>query len=234
MTPHISAKKDQIAETVILPGDPLRAKFIAENYLENYELVSKVRNIFFYTGFYKGKKITVGSSGIGFSSIAIYSYELFRFYDVKQIIRVGSGGSYREDINIFDIILVNQAFSYSSHFSEFLLKTKINRIRGDKELSKKIVACAAKKNIPLQIRNVHSTELFYSHDKKLEEIISETESDAVEMEAYPLFVIAKTLQKQAACVITISDNLITKEEISPKDRETKFKNMIELVLDAII
>ena len=147
MTPHIEAKKDEIAKTVIMPGDPLRAKMIAEKYLENPKLVNDVRNMFAYTGTYKGKEVTVFASGMGNPSMGIYSYELFNVYDVDRIIRVGSCGAYQEDIPLYDVILVENSFSTSSYFSD-LTGDESMVVSGSEKLNKKIEETAKKLNVP--------------------------------------------------------------------------------------
>lgn len=230
MTPHINAKKGEIAKTVLMPGDPLRAKFIAENFLEDYKLVSSVRNVFMYTGKYKGKEITIAASGMGVPSIGIYSYELFHFYDVDNIIRIGSSGAYTKDLKLYDIFLVEEAYADSTAFAEIVLGEKIQVAKPASELNNRIIAAANNLNIPIQKGRVHCSDVFYA-SRPLEETIKITQAQAVEMESYALFVNAKKLNKKAACILTISDNLITHEETTAQERQESFKEMMRLALE---
>ncbi len=231
MTPHISAEKKDIASNVIMPGDPLRAKMIAEKYLENYRLVSDVRNIYAYTGTYKGKEITVMASGMGMPSIGIYSYELFKFYDVDSIIRVGSCGSYTKDLNLYDIILVNNCYSESS-FAKTQNGCLDNIMSASSNLNFYLKESADNLNIPITIANVHSSDVFYSDiDNHVE--LKEKGYLAVEMESFSLFHNANILNKKAACLLTVSDNLETKEETTSVERQNSFTKMIEIALNSL-
>ncbi|UVD81840.1 purine-nucleoside phosphorylase [Mycoplasma iguanae] len=230
MTPHIKAKKEDIAKIVLMPGDPLRAKFIAETFLEDYRLVNTVRNCFMYTGKYKGKEITVAASGMGIPSIGIYSYELFKFYDVEKIVRIGSAGAYKAELKLYDIILVESAYSDSTTFTELVLGEKTHVMYPSKELNEALLKNAEKLNIPVTTGRVHSSDVFYS-SRSLEETLKITEAIAVEMESFALFTNAKKLGKQAACLLTVSDNLITHELTSPEEREQKFNKMMEIALE---
>lgn len=229
MTPHINAKKNEIAKIVIMPGDPLRAKFIAEKFLDNAKLVNTVRNMFMYTGTYKGKEVTVAGSGMGQPSIGIYSYELFKFYDVEKIIRVGSAGSYKKDLGLYEIVLADSSYSDSTVYGEFVLGKKTNVQYPSKKLNDELIESAKKQNIKINIARVHSSDTFYNN-RTIEEILKTTGSDCVEMESYALFTNAKSLNKEAAALVTISDNLITKEETSSDEREKKFVKMMEVAL----
>lgn len=233
MTPHINAKKGEIAKTVLMPGDPLRAKFIAEKFLENVKLVNTVRNMFMYTGTYKGKEITIAGSGMGQPSIGIYSYELFNFYEVENIIRIGSAGSYKKDLGLYEIVLASEAYSESTSFSEHLFNEKMHVAQPSKKLNSKIEECAKKLKIKINEGRVHSSDVFYS-SVPLSKRIETTQSLCVEMESYALFVTAKKLNKNAACLLTISDNLITKQETSSDEREKNFMKMMELALETIL
>ena len=230
MTPHINASKKDIAQVVLMPGDPLRAKFIAEKFLTNCKLVSKVRNMFFYTGYYKEKKVTIAGSGMGQPSIGIYSYELFKFYNVEKIIRIGSSGSYIKDLKLYDLVLVDEAYSESSFI-------KLNNNKNILSPSIKLNQLIQKKANELKINviecRVHSTDLFYDITP-LNSIIKKTNAWCVDMEAYALFAISKLLNKEAACLLTISDNLITNEEASIEEREKTFINMMKLSLETAI
>ena len=229
MTPHINAKKGEIAKTVLMPGDPLRAKFIADNYLENVRLVNEVRNMFMYTGTYKGKEVTIAGSGMGCPSIGIYSFELFKFYDVDNIIRIGSAGSYKAEIKIYDLILATEAISDNSSFAELVLEESIDVVFPSQKLNDKLIASASKLGKKITKGRVHSSEVFYS-SISTEERIKRTKAIAVEMESYALFINAKKLGKQAACILTVSDNIITKEESSSEERQNSFKDMMEVAL----
>lgn len=230
MTPHIEAKKGDIAKIVLMPGDPLRAKFIAETYLSNVKLVNTVRNMFMYTGEYKGKKISVAGSGMGQPSIGIYSFELFKFYDVDSIIRIGSAGSYTKDLNLYDIVLATEAYSDSNTFARLILGSNNHIEKPSDKLNEKIIASAKKLNKHITLGRIHSSDVFYS-SRSLDDTIKETEALAVEMESYALFVNAKKLQKKAACLLTISDSLVTKEETSAQERQEAFKEMMEIALN---
>lgn len=229
MTPHINAQKGEIAKTVLMPGDPLRAKFIAEKFLDNVKQVNTVRNMFMYTGEYKGKPVTIAGSGMGQPSIGIYSFELFNFYDVENIIRIGSAGAYVKDLDLYEIVLATEAFSDSTIFSEHLLNQKTHISSPSNALNEKIENSAKKLNIKLNKGRVHSSDIFYS-SISLEKRIKTTEAICVEMESYALFTTAKKLNKNAACLLTISDNLITSKETTSEEREQKFIQMIEVAL----
>ncbi|WP_027334119.1 purine-nucleoside phosphorylase [Mycoplasma elephantis] len=229
MTPHINAKPGSIAKTVLMPGDPLRAKYIAETYLKNVELVSSVRNVLMYTGEYNGKKISVAASGMGCPSIGIYSYELFKFYDVDNIIRIGSAGSYIKNLDLYTTVLATESYSDSSAFSELVLGETTNIAKPSESLNKKLRESAKKLNIKLVEGRIHSSEVFYA-SRPLEETIKITKSLAVEMESYALFINAKKLNKNAACLLTISDNLITHKETTPLERQNSFNDMMKIAL----
>ena len=230
MTPHINAKEGSIAKTVLMPGDPLRAKYIAETYLENPKLVSDVRNMLMYTGKYNGKKITVAGGGMGCPSIGIYSYELFKFYDVKNIIRIGSAGSYQKDLKLYQTVLATEAYSDGTAFAKLVLGKNTHVTKPSKSLNNKIIKTAQKLNIPLVEGRVHSSDVFYS-SRSVEDTIKDTKAICVEMESFALFANAKKLGKRAACLLTISDNLITNEETSSTERQTSFNDMMKIALE---
>ncbi|NQZ66190.1 MAG: purine-nucleoside phosphorylase [Mycoplasmatales bacterium] len=233
MTPHITAKKGEIAKTVLMPGDPLRAKFIAEKFLTDVKKVNQVRNMFFFTGKYKGKEITIAGSGMGQPSIGIYSYELFKFYDVENIVRIGSAGSYIKELDLYDIVVAKEAYSDSSAFSKLVLGEENNLIKPSQELNEKILKKAKEKDIHVTLGRVHSSDVFYSI-RKLEDTIKDTGAICVEMESAALFANAKATGKNAACILTISDNLVTKEETSAEERQNSFTKMMELALELAI
>lgn len=231
MTAHIEAKKDEIAQTVIMPGDPLRAKFIAETYLKDYKLVNTIRNIYAYTGYYKDQKITIMASGMGMPSIGIYSYELYKFYDVKNIIRVGTAGAYTKDLNLYDVVLVNASYSDSSY-------AKVQNNSDDKLIEASfatnlyISTTAEEKNIPITIGNIYSSDVFYKEEDNYKDIVKEIGCIACEMESFALFHNAKVLNKRASCLLTISNSFVTNEETTAEERQNAFTKMIELVLEA--
>lgn len=231
MTPHIEAKKGEIANIVLMPGDPMRAKFIAETYLDDSVLVNQVRGMYAYTGFYKGKQITVMASGMGMPSMGIYSYELYKFYDVDTIIRIGSAGSYTKDLNLFDILLVEEAYSESSYAK--VQNGCIDKILSSSKALNDIIEETAKKiGQKLYLGTAHSSDVFYKEKNEYEQLQKEYGCMAVEMESFALFHNANTLGKKAACLLTISDSFITKEETTSKERETAFTSMVQLALEA--
>jgi len=231
MTPHIEAKLGEIAKTVLMPGDPLRAKYVAETYLTDVKLVNKVRNIYAYTGLYKGHEVTVMASGMGMPSIGIYSYELYKFYNVENIIRIGSAGAYTENIDLYDLVLANESYSESSfaktqgYDSEYLKATE--------ELNNVIIESAKKLNKKMNVGVIHSTDVFYGN-ADIKDLYENKKCLCVEMESFALFYNAMKLGKKAACLLTISDNLITKEETTSEERQTAFNNMMLVALEAAI
>lgn len=229
MTPHIEADINDIASTVIMPGDPNRVKYIAENFLEDIKLVNKVRGELAYTGYYKGKRITIFSSGMGIPSMGIYSYELYKYYNVENIIRVGSAGAYTKDLNIKDILLVENSYSTSSYKVE---GTNSNLIPSNNELNNIIVNTSKELNINLKQGNVYSSESFYELDLNIEELINKYNIKCVEMETYSLFTNSIYFNKKASALLTISDSFVTKEALSSKEREEGFNKMIELALES--
>lgn len=232
MTPHIEAKKGEIAKTVLMPGDPLRAKYIANKYLTNVKEISSVRNMLMFSGEYNGKKVSICGSGMGIPSIGIYSYELYKFYNVDTIIRVGSSGAYVKKLNIYDVVLASEAYSDGTNYSQLVTGNNTHVNFSSKDINKAIQQSANKLNIPLKVARVHSTDVFYSN-RDLDETIKVTGADCVEMEATALFCNAKALGKKAACILSISDHFITKESTTPKQRETALDNMIKIALEAI-
>lgn len=232
MTPHIEAKKEDIAKIVLMPGDPLRAKFIANNYLTNVKQVNSIRNMLMFTGDYNGTKVTVAGGGMGCPSIGIYSFELFKFYDVDSIIRIGSAGSYSKDLNLYDLVLATESYSDSTSFSELVLNEKSHISKPSSDLNNKIINSAKELNKKINLGRIHSSDVFYS-SRSLEKTIQDTQALAVEMESYSLFINAKKLNKQAACILTISDSLVTKKETSPLERQEAFKDMMEIALNTL-
>lgn len=233
MTPHNEAKENEIAKTVIMPGDPLRAKYIAENFLENAKLVNKVRGMYAYTGTYKNKEITVMASGMGMPSMGIYSYELYKFYNVENIIRIGSAGSYVSDLNVFDIFLVEKSYSESSYANTQNGETR-NVLESNKELNNIIISTARDLNINLKVGTAHSSDVFYKEDNNYQELIDKYNVKAVEMESFALFHNANLFNKSAACLLTISDSFVTNEVTTSEERQTHFNEMIELALNSAL
>ncbi|QGS51543.1 purine-nucleoside phosphorylase [Spiroplasma tabanidicola] len=232
MTPHISAKKNEIAKVVLMPGDPLRAKMIAEKYLENYKLVNKVRNMFMYTGEYKGIEVTVAGSGMGCPSIGIYSYELFNFYDVDYIIRVGSCGSYRKEIKVYDIYNVKEAYG-DSNYAKIAANIDEKVIPAGNKIYEIIQKTAAEKKISMHTGRIYSSDVFYTYETK-ENFAEDNNLDVVEMESFALFANAIHAKKQAGCLLTVSDSLITEEKTTAEERQNNFLSMIELALDSVL
>ncbi|MDD3266058.1 MAG: purine-nucleoside phosphorylase [Burkholderiales bacterium] len=233
-TPHIEVKdKNQIAETVLMPGDPLRAKFIADTFLTDVEQFNAVRGMLGYTGYYNGKKVSVMGSGMGMPSIGIYSYELFAFYDVKNIIRIGSAGSYDKDINLYEIVLVNEAWSESSYAKTQNGYDK-DVIAADVSLNNEILATAKKLDLNIHHSRVHSSDVFYrTNFDEYKEIRAKHDCVCVEMESFALLHNAKALGKKATCVLTISDSLVTHEATSSEERQNAFTSMMKLVLETL-
>jgi purine-nucleoside phosphorylase len=231
MSVHISAKKGEIAKVVLQPGDPLRAKYIAENFLENAKLVSQTRGIFYYTGLYKGKEITVGASGMGFPSIGIYSFELFTEYEVDTIIRIGTCGAYTTDLKVFDILNVENAASEST-YAKYAWEIEREIISHQGNIFETINATAAELSLKTKAVNIHSSDIFYRKNPDIPAIATKYHCPAVEMEAFGLFANAKHLGKNAATILTVSDIIPTHENISADQRETALKPMIELALES--
>ena len=233
MTPHINSKKEDIAKIVLCPGDPLRAKYIAENFLENPKLVNTVRNILAYTGTYKNKEITIFSSGMGMPSMGIYCYELYKFYNVENIIRIGTAGSYTKDLNVLDLLLVTSSYSEST-YAEVFDGSTTHEINANKELNNHIKNEALAEGLTLVEGKVHSSDAFYTTSEIYTKMNEEKHLLAVEMESYALFKNAEHFGKKASCILTISDSFITKKELTSKERTEALDQMIKLALNTII
>lgn len=233
-TPHIEVKElGIIAETVLMPGDPLRAQFIADTFLTDVVKFNNIRNMFGFTGYYNGKKVSVMGSGMGMASIGIYSYELFAFYGVKDIIRIGSAGSYDKDVNVYDVVLAKDAWSESS-YAKAQNGYESEVIEPSAELNAEIMATAAKMNLPVKETRIHSSDVFYRNRFDIyKDIHAEHGCACVEMESFALFHNAKVLGKRAACVLTISDSLVTHEATTSEERQNAFTNMMKLVLETV-
>ena len=232
MTPHNIAKKGEIAKVVLMAGDPLRVKWIAENFLSNVRLVNNIRNAYCYTGYYKNKLISIMAHGMGIPSIGIYSYELYKYYDVDTIIRIGSTGSYSKNIEINDIVLVDSAFSESS-YAKLIGASESNILYPSSEINSLIQNVSFELGKNIKISRCYSTDVFYSNEPYLD-IVKRTNSQCVEMEAFGLFANALKLNKKAATLLTCSDSLITNNALSPEERQSSFKNMVILALESAI
>ncbi len=229
-TPHIEALEGQIAKTVLMPGDPLRAKFIADNFLENVKKFNNVRNVFGYTGTYKGKTISVMASGMGMPSIGIYSFELYKFYNVENIIRIGSCGAYTADLELYDVLLADAAWSESS-FAKTQNGEDSSTLYPSKDLNEKLSDIAKELNIHVTRGTIHSSDVFYRENfDEYIKIRDEHGCLAVEMEAFALFHNAKVLGKNAACLLTVSDNLVTMDVTSADERQNAFTKMMDIAL----
>ena len=228
-TPHNEAKKGDIAKTVLMPGDPLRAKYLAETYLEDVVQFNAVRNMFGYTGTYKGKKISIMGSGMGMPSIGIYSYELFNFYDVKNIIRVGTAGVIRPDLKVRDIVIGQGACTNSSYSRQFDLPGDFAPIASF-ELLQKAVKAAEDMGIKPVVGNLYSSDTFYDDSMGLSKW-QKMGVLAVEMEAAALYMNAARAGKNALAICTISDNPFTGEATTSEERQLNFTKMMEIALE---
>ena len=227
-TPHNGARLGEIAKTVLMPGDPLRAKVIAETYLENPICFNTVRNMFGYTGTYHGKEISVMGSGMGMPSIGIYSYELFHFYDVDKIIRIGSAGGIQDDLRVMDVVVGLGACTDSNYAHQYQLPGTFAPI-ASYELVEKAVDVARRQGTPVHVGNILSSDVFYN------EVSSEQWKKmgvlCVEMEAAALYMNAARAGKLALCLLTISDHLYRKESLSAKERQESFHSMMKIALE---
>ena len=235
MSIHIEAEKNDIAENVLMPGDPLRAKYIAENFLTDVKEINKIRNMLGYTGYYKGKRVTVIGSGMGIPSIGIYSYELYTFYDVKNIIRIGTAGSLNKDIKIMDLVLAKNSYSPSS-FAYVWGKDTSNVLDSSDQLNNQIINTAKKLNINLNYGTILTADVFtvYANiDHILNKIPKHLNILANEMEAFGLFHVANLCNKNATCLISIVDSIYDKNMVSETDKEKNLNDMILLALESI-
>lgn len=231
MSIHISARPGEIAKTVLLAGDPLRARYIAEHYLQDSKLVSQTRNAFYFTGLYQDKTITVGASGMGCPSIGIYSYELYTEYEAETIIRIGTCGAYTTDLKLFDLVNADGAASEST-FARYAWGFKEDRMRHQGKAWRQIKRAAKELNIRLVNATVHSSDIFYRKNNKIPKVAARHDCLAVEMEAFALFANARHLGKTAATLLTVSDVIPTHEKISADEREKALQPMIEVALHA--
>ena len=233
MTPHINAPAGAFADAVLMPGDPLRAKYIAETFLENAEQVTNVRNMFGYTGTYKGRRISVMGHGMGIPSCSIYAKELITEYGVKKIIRVGSCGAVRPDVHVRDVIIGLGACTDS----------KVNRTRfkdndfaaiADFELTQAAVHAAKNKGVPVRVGNVFSADLFYTPDVEMFDVMEKYGILGVEMEAAGIYGVAAEFGAQALTICTVSDHIRTGEQTTSEERQLTFNDMIEIALESVL
>ena len=232
-TPHINAEKGDFADTVLMPGDPLRAKYIADTYLENVRQVNDVRSMFGYTGTYKGREISVVGHGMGIPSVSIYAKELITDYGVKSIIRVGSCGAVRDDVNVRDVVIGMGACTDS----------KVNRMRfndhdfaaiADFELTSHAVAAAKAQNVPVKVGNIFSADLFYNPQTDMAELMKRYGIVGVEMEAAGLYGVAAEFGARALTICTVSDHILKGDSLSSADRQTTFNDMMVIALDTVL
>ncbi len=230
-TPHIKCNKEDISDVVLMPGDPLRAKFIAETYLDDYKLVNDVRNMLAYTGYYKGKKITIFSSGMGMASMGIYCYELYKFFDVKYIIRIGSCGSINKEIKLLDTILSTSSYT-ETNFSYTYSSKNINEVESSKYLNNIIL----NKDSKIKKGKTACSMVFDAYIENKDDYNTRLPKDIIasEMEAFALFYIAKLLNKEASCLLTVSDSLYDNKKISSIERQINLKHMIEIALETCL
>jgi len=233
MSVHISAKEGEIAKIVLIAGDPLRAKHIAENFLENSKLVSTTRNAFYFTGTYKGIEVTIGASGMGCPSIGIYSYELFNEYGVECIIRIGTAGAYTTDLKVYDVINADNAFSEST-YAKCAFGFEEDNFKHQGKAYEIINKTAEALNIPIIKGSIHSSDVFYRKDPAVPKIAADNNCSCVEMEAFALFSNAKYLNKMAATIVTISDIIPTHEGMSADQRERSLETMYKLALESVV
>lgn len=237
MTPHNEAKKEDIASIVLMPGDPLRAKYIADNFLEDVRLINSVRNMFGYTGTYKGKELTVFASGMGMPSMGIYSYELYNFYDVDTIIRIGSCGAYIKDLGLFDIVLSENCYT-EGNYALTLNNDDCHLVSSSSDLNEIIDNVANDNNIRICRGNTVCTDCFDVYMTNVNEFLSRIPDGfnpvSAEMEAFALFYNAKLLNKKAACLMSVVDSKFIDKIATTDERENGLNNMIKLALESAI
>lgn len=237
MTPHISADKKDVENIVLMPGDPLRAKYIADNFLDDVKQINSIRNIWAYTGTYKGKRITIFPSGMGMPSIGIYCYELYKFYDVDTIIRIGSCGAYSEDLNLFDTILVDTSYT-EGNFAKALHGLDCHTADADSKTNDIIEKTAKQIGIKYVKGTTLCSECFDYYIDSIDALISRFPKDlniiGAEMEAFALFYTAKYLGKKASCLLTVVDSHAKKQEVSSEEREKSLNDMITLALESAL
>lgn len=231
-TPHIQVTDtNEIAKIVLMPGDPLRAEYIANTYLENVVKFNNIRGMYGFTGTYKGRRISVMGSGMGMPSIGIYSYELFNHYGVEKIVRIGSAGSYDPNLNLYDVIVVKDAYSESSYALTQSGETS-SVIAANQELTDELINAAKELNIPIHIARTHSSDVFYRQGgTDYKHFYKDLHCSCVEMESFALFHNANVLGKKAACLLTISDSFTKPEITTAEERQTSFNQMMLIALE---
>jgi purine-nucleoside phosphorylase len=232
MSTHIGAKLEDISNVVLMPGDPIRAKVIASTYLEDYKLVNEVRGMLAYTGFYKGKKVTVMASGMGMPSIGIYSYELFSEYDVDVIIRIGSAGAYKKELKLYDLLLVKESYTRST-YGKVQNGSLASVLKSNEEIDQLLLSSAHELKKELKPVKVECEDVFYK-EKQDTSYLNEMGILACEMESYALFHNANLLGKKASCLLTVSNNWETGEETTASERQNAFMDMVEVALLAAV
>ncbi|MCT1579097.1 purine-nucleoside phosphorylase [Oceanobacillus kimchii] len=234
MSVHIGAKQGEIADKILLPGDPLRAKFIAETFLEKPKLYNEVRGMYGYTGTYKGERISVQGTGMGVPSISIYVNELIQSYDVKKLIRVGTCGALQKDVNVRDVILA-QGATTDSQMNRLIFNGIDYAPIADFELLKNAYDAGVDKGLQLRVGNVFTSDTFYRDNaQQVNELLAKYQVLAIEMESTALYTLAAKYGRQALSVLTVSDHILTGEETSAEERQTTFNEMMEIALDTII
>lgn len=228
-TAHIESKKEDISNIVLMPGDPNRAKYIADHYLTNVKLVNQVRGMLAYTGYYQQKKITIFPSGMGIPSMGIYSYELFKNYSVDYIIRIGTIGAYHPDLKLGNIILTKRAYSDSS-FAKVQSNYEKNYLDADEYLNQSIMNAAEELNLPYQKGNIFTSDVFYEKEEMHNQRRNNFQTLGVEMETFGLLQTAKICHKKATAILTVSNSFCFEEELTSEEREKNLNNMIELAL----
>ena len=226
--PHIESKLEDIAKIVLMPGDPKRAEYIAKNYITDIKLVNEVRGMTAYTGYYENKRITIFPSGMGIPSMSIYSHELFNFYNVDCIIRIGTMGAYIEELNIGDVVLATKSYTDSS-YDKIVDNYRNSYLSSSEEINKNILASAKELNIEVKTGTVYTSDVFYTPED-YKKIKKEHNVIGVEMESFALFQEAKIANKKASAIFTISDSFVKKEELTSEEREKKLDNMIKIAL----
>ena len=232
MTVHIESNKEDISNNILMPGDPKRCEYIAKNYLQDYKIVNNVRGMTAYTGYYKGKRITIFPSGMGIPSMGIYSYELYKYYDVENIIRIGSCGGYNNTLKLKDIILVDNSYSQST-YAKYLDGYQDNLVKSTKNLNDIILKTSNELNMNIIKGTICSTDVFYEKDYK-NKPIEEYNILGVEMESFALFNNARTLGKNAACLLTVSDLFFSEDKLTSLEREQNLNEMIVLALESCL
>ncbi|ERL13186.1 purine nucleoside phosphorylase [Coriobacteriaceae bacterium BV3Ac1] len=228
-TPHNAALEGQIAKTVLMPGDPLRAQYVAEHYLENVTCFNTVRNMLGFTGTYQGQPVSVMGGGMGMPSVGIYTYELFNFYEVDQIIRIGSAGGLAEGVQLRDLVIGMGACTDSNYAAQFNMPGTYAPL-ADYDLLRRAVNKAEELGVPTRVGNILSTDVFYNADPTVNERWASMGVLAVEMEAAALYLNAAYAKKHALCLLTVSDLPLSGEALSAKERQTSFTQMMEVAL----